>query len=87
MTKRVYRGNRRPKLCSAFGCCPQRFFFKDFLLQKQCKYTANIVVAQIRGAILLFLWGKSAFLYPCYMLPSISKIISGIYVVGVSLTK
>ena len=33
----------------------------------------NIGVAQIRGALLYFLWGKIALLYLCRMQPSISK--------------
>ena len=35
----------------------------------------NIGIAHVRGALLCFLRGKSALLYLCQMLPSISKII------------
>ena len=58
----INRGNSWPKLHQAFGCCPWGFIFsKNLFYQKQRKYVMNIGVTQIRGILLLFLWGKVPF--------------------------
>ena len=50
------------------------FIFLNFFYQKQCKYAMIIGFAQIRGALLQFLLGKSTLLYLCWLLPLILKI-------------
>ena len=69
------RGNSRPKLHPTFRHYPRwLIFFKNLSYQKQFKFAINIGFAQIRCSLLQFFLGKSALLYLCWMLPSISKI-------------
>lgn len=48
----IGKDNSRPKLCQAFGHCPQWFIFFNFFYQMQCEYPMNIGFAQVRGALL-----------------------------------
>ena len=67
------RFNSRPKLHLVFGCWPWWFiFFKNLFYQKPCKCAMNIGVKS-GVPCHCFLQGKSALLYLCQTLPSISK--------------
>ena len=63
-----------------FGHRPRWFIFlKKLFYEKQSKYAMNIGVAVIRSALLKFFYKKSALLYLCQILPSVSKITSGLW--------
>ena len=55
------KGNSRPKMQKALGCCPFDLFFQKFVLSVLFvlfKYAISIGVSQIRGALLYIFTGK-----------------------------